>query len=207
MCYLIPALVGLICALLGYLLGKMLTEGASLNLKSKLEASEKENEKLNNQLYLLEKNTSNTKFQNTSNLESNLEACKKYNQELLLEINTLKNHNKPKSIESFTSETSLVTFDSNAYFAVFNKKIKADDLKIVEGIGPKIEELYHAAGITTWKQLSETPVETSQRILDEAGNRYAIHNPATWAQQALLAYQGKWKELKVYQDSLHGGKV
>ena len=85
-------------------------------------------------------------------------------------------------------------------------KIKHDDLKIVEGIGPKIEELYHNAGIKTWKALSETPIEKSKEILIEAGERFFIHNPSTWAKQALLAYQGKWQDLKDWQDSLNAGK-
>jgi len=76
----------------------------------------------------------------------------------------------------------------------------------VEGIGPKIEELYHNAGIKTWKELSETTVEKSQAILDEAGERFSVHNPATWSKQAELAYQGKWQELKDWQETLDGGK-
>ena len=69
-------------------------------------------------------------------------------------------------------------------------------MKIVEGIGPKIEELYHNAGIKTWKALSETSTEKSQSILIAAGERYSVHNPSTWARQAELAYHGKWQELK-----------
>ncbi|MES2812726.1 MAG: hypothetical protein V4670_09675 [Bacteroidota bacterium] len=181
MCFLIPALVGLICALLGYLLGKMLSGGNDLNLQSKLDASLSENEKLNNKVYLLEKELAAAK-NNTSSSSS-------------------------KTAQGFAAvQEAVIPFDGAALFAVFGKKFKQDDLKIVEGIGPKIEELYKAAGIKTWKALSETPVEKSQAILDTAGSRYAVHNPKTWAKQSLLAYQGKWKELKKYQDSLNGGK-
>lgn len=205
MCFLIPALVGLISALLGYLLGRMLSGGNDLNLKSKLDASLNENEKLNHQIYLLEKNKG--KINVDTNNNSDLEACQKRNQELLLEIESLKTKSNSDTKLGFSSTTVTVSFDAAAALAVLGKKIKADDLKIVEGIGPKIEELYHAAGIKTWKQLSETPTATSKSILDNAGNRYAIHNPETWAKQALLAYEGKWDELKKYQDSLHGGKA
>lgn len=84
--------------------------------------------------------------------------------------------------------------------------IVPDDLKIVEGIGPKIEGLLNAANIYTFKQLSETSNEHLRSILDEAGRRYQIHDPSTWARQALLAYEGKWEELQVWQDALKGGK-
>ena len=83
---------------------------------------------------------------------------------------------------------------------------KPDDLKIVEGIGPKIEELCNNIGIFTWKQLSETSVERLQEILNAAGKRYQIHNPATWAEQARMANEGEWDALKIYQDHLKGGK-
>jgi large subunit ribosomal protein L27 len=87
------------------------------------------------------------------------------------------------------------------------KKTAGDDLKIVEGIGPKIEELFHAAGITTFAQLAATSVEKMQEILAAAGPRYAVHNPSTWAQQAQLAADGKMDELKAWQDELNAGKA
>ncbi len=86
------------------------------------------------------------------------------------------------------------------------KKIKVDDLKMVEGIGPKIEGLLHAAGIKTWKDLAEAKLEDVQKILDEAGPRYRMHDPATWSKQAALAAEGKWEELEAYQDHLKGGR-
>lgn len=87
------------------------------------------------------------------------------------------------------------------------KKWKSDDLKIVEGIGPKIEELLHKADIKTWKALSEASVTRLKEILDAAGPSYQIHDPGTWAQQAGLADQGKWDELKKWQDELNAGKA
>ncbi|TXF91655.1 50S ribosomal protein L27 [Neolewinella aurantiaca] len=86
------------------------------------------------------------------------------------------------------------------------KKIKQDDLKVVEGIGPKIEGLLHAINIKTWRELADAPVETVQKMLDDAGPRYRIHSPATWAKQAGLAADAKWAELEKLQDELDGGK-
>ena len=200
-CFLIPILVGLISALLGYLLGKMTAEGNTLNLKSKLKTSEDEIEKLNYQLYLAQKEGVGDK---TNDLKTELNKCNSKNIELQAEIESLKAKHIGHSFMS-TSEF-IIPFDAELAASVYGKKIKQDDLKIVEGIGPKIEELYHEAGIKTWKALSETPVEKSKEILIEAGERYIIHNPSTWAKQALLAYQGKWQELKDWQDGLNAGK-
>lgn len=81
-----------------------------------------------------------------------------------------------------------------------------DDLKKVEGIGPKIEGLLNADGIMTWRQLSQAQHDRLKRILDDAGPRYRIHDPTTWPRQAGLAADGKWDELEKLQDELKGGR-
>ena len=81
-----------------------------------------------------------------------------------------------------------------------------DDLKIVEGIGPKIEELLFNAGITTSGQLAATSVHQLKDILANAGPRFVMHDPGTWSAQALLAANGEWDNLKAYQDFLNAGK-
>lgn len=86
------------------------------------------------------------------------------------------------------------------------KTLKQDDLKMIEGIGPKIEGLLHEAGITTWKALADAPTEQVQAILDEAGPSYRMHEPTTWAKQARMAADGQWAELEAYQDHLDGGR-
>lgn len=83
---------------------------------------------------------------------------------------------------------------------------QVDDLKIVEGIGPKIEQLLKDAGIMTWYDLSGASLERLQTILNEAGERYRIHDPGTWAEQALLASEGRWDELNHLQEELKGGR-
>ncbi len=87
------------------------------------------------------------------------------------------------------------------------KKITLDDLKVVEGIGPKIEGLLNSAGITSWRGLADADLDFVQGILDEAGPRYRMHSPGTWAQQAGLAADAKWGELEQLQGELDGGKV
>lgn len=87
------------------------------------------------------------------------------------------------------------------------KKYKLNDLKIIEGIGPKIESLLQAASITTWLELSETPADEIRTILLAESPRYRIHDPTTWSLQAGLASEGKWEELKRLQDDLKGGRM
>ena len=71
----------------------------------------------------------------------------------------------------------------------------------------KIEGLLNEAGINTWADLAAADVEKLQAVLSEAGSRYAVHNPSTWAQQADLCVKQAWDELQALQDALDGGKV
>lgn len=80
-----------------------------------------------------------------------------------------------------------------------------DDLTIIEGIGPKINELFHNNGISSFAQLASATVPQMRAILDAGGSRFRIANPSTWAQQAGLAAENKWAELKKLQDKLSGG--
>ncbi|WP_435048830.1 hypothetical protein [Formosa sp. S-31] len=168
MCILIPLIVGIISALLGYLLGKSSQKPVDVTSYT-------------------------TKI---SNLESDLKAC----------------HSKLGALEmqdrrmAAAMETPLLVFNAAEAKAIFGKLIKENDLKVVEGIGPKIEQLFRNSGITTWKSLSETSLETCQNVLDGGGDAFKMHNPGTWAEQAKLAYEGQWKKLFEWQQSLKGGK-
>ena len=88
-----------------------------------------------------------------------------------------------------------------AGFAIKN----ANDLTVVEGIGPKINELFNNAGIKTFVQLAAATVPQMRKILDDGGSRFRIANPSTWSQQAALAADNKWSELKTLQDKLSAG--
>ena len=85
-------------------------------------------------------------------------------------------------------------------------EVKADDLTLIEGIGPKIAELLIAGGISTFKELAAAKPAAVKTILDAAGKRYQMHDPATWPKQAALARDGKSAELAKLQGELKAGK-
>lgn len=88
---------------------------------------------------------------------------------------------------------------------VQNSTAQFDNLKKIEGVGPKVEEILNAAGFTTYADIKNSNRDEIKAILDAAGPRYKMHEPSTWPQQAELAERGAWEELTKLQDELMGG--
>lgn len=79
---------------------------------------------------------------------------------------------------------------------------RRDNLKKIEGIGPKIEEALRKIGYKTFKKIaSSTPQELKEALVRES-TRFKIASTENWPQQAKLAYEDKWNELKKKQDDL-----
>uniref|UniRef100_UPI00404A7CCC hypothetical protein n=1 Tax=Flavobacterium sp. TaxID=239 RepID=UPI00404A7CCC len=182
LCFWIPAIVGLICGILGYFIGKSKPNSFNSN--------------------------------DLDSLKDDLDSCNRRNSQLRFDIENMRKNSKINTSNTqkdlFVNKTitpiEIKPFDAEAFKLIYGKKIKENDLKIIEGIGPKIEELFKTSGILTWKSLSETSVNRLKVILNKAGERYKIHDPSTWPKQAKLAYEGKWQELKDWQEILDGGK-
>lgn len=81
----------------------------------------------------------------------------------------------------------------------------ADNLEIVEGIGPKIAEALAGAGVTTFAQLAEMTPDAINEIVSGAG--ISSRDASTWPKQAEMARDGKFDELKTWQDELDGGRA
>jgi large subunit ribosomal protein L21 len=85
------------------------------------------------------------------------------------------------------------------------KAAKADDLKKIEGVGPKAAEAMVAAGLDTFAKVAKAKPEVIATILSEASSNLAHLVTDTWPKQAQLAADGNWDELKELQDNLDGG--
>ncbi|MDB9881697.1 50S ribosomal protein L17 [Bacteroidia bacterium] len=85
-------------------------------------------------------------------------------------------------------------------------EVSADDLTKIEGIGPKMASVFTAAGISTYADMASKTTEDLRAVLDAAEGNFASHDPGTWSEQAKMAADGKWDELKKWQDELDGGK-
>ena len=85
------------------------------------------------------------------------------------------------------------------------KKAKADDLTKIEGIGPKAAEALVNAGLSTYEALAAADPEKIKELLTEASSRLAHLDPGSWPKQAKMAAEGKWDELKEWQENVKGG--
>ncbi len=83
---------------------------------------------------------------------------------------------------------------------------KEDDLTRIEGIGPKAAEALHEAGITDFAKLAAGKAEDIKEILEKSEGNFNAQDPHSWPEQAQLAADGKWDELKELQDKLIGGR-
>lgn len=84
------------------------------------------------------------------------------------------------------------------------KETREDDLKKIEGIGPKVEQVLKEAGIRNFEALSNAKVERVRDVLKAAGLQ--MMNPDGWIEQARLAANGDWDGLQKLQDELLGGR-
>ena len=88
--------------------------------------------------------------------------------------------------------------------AGFNLK-HADDLTVIDGIGPKIEVQLRANGVDSFVKIACLSVDDLLDILERGGASFRFANPESWPQQASLAAQNRWKELKRMQNERMDG--
>ena len=80
----------------------------------------------------------------------------------------------------------------------------SDNLRKLEGIGPKVEKILNEAGVTTYADLAAMGAKKADEILDAAGLQ--MMDSAGWIEQAELAAKGDWDALDKLMDDLKGGR-
>lgn len=141
---------------------------------------------------------------NTTSLQYKLDELHKLEKELQNRLNRCEGDNVILKGRLQEAGVSLgATAPGGRYAGLF----KSDNLQIVEGIGPKIEEVLKNAGISNWALLANSTTDNLVQILENAGSNFRIHDPTTWPQQAKLANEGKWEELIAFQKALDAGQI
>jgi hypothetical protein len=84
------------------------------------------------------------------------------------------------------------------------KKKSADDLTVLEGIGPKVAKVLNEIGIASFADLAGAEAAKVQEALNAAGMQ--MMSPEGWIEQARLAAAGDTEGLAKLQDELKGGR-
>ena len=110
------------------------------------------------------------------------------------------NSNLPVAAASLTavSVTAKADSDDPWYAAIGNTT-----LQIIEGVGPKMQEVLNENGLYSFSDLSSKSATDLRGILDKYGDKYRIIDPTTWPQQALLASNRSWQSLIDFQHALY----
>jgi predicted flap endonuclease-1-like 5' DNA nuclease len=82
-----------------------------------------------------------------------------------------------------------------------------DDLKRIEGIGPRYSSVLQGAGIMTYVQLAAASPDDLDQILAAEDPRLSrLADPTSWPEQAALVAAGDWEALDALQERLKGGR-
>ncbi|MEC3964380.1 30S ribosomal protein S2 [Flagellimonas halotolerans] len=111
----------------------------------------------------------------------------------------------PKKEEKAAEEKPAKKAEAEAPKKEAKEEAKPDDLTKIEGIGPKAAEALVANGVNTYADLADADAEKVKEILTEASSTLAHLDPTSWPKQAKMAADGKWDELKEWQDNVKGG--
>jgi predicted flap endonuclease-1-like 5' DNA nuclease len=123
-------------------------------------------------------------------------------QDLEAEVADLKSRNMAMEISGATRAVEIAALSA----AVAQASVEPpDDLTIIEGIGPKIEELLNQNDIRTFERLADTEVEDLYSILRSGGSHFNMADPETWPRQARLAANRDWNKLDVLKAQLVAG--
>ena len=69
--------------------------------------------------------------------------------------------------------------------------VPADDLKKINGIGPKMAEILNMAGYGTYQQIATAEVKELEDVLEAAGSRYKKFDPTPWIEEAKVLAAGE----------------
>jgi large subunit ribosomal protein L17 len=102
--------------------------------------------------------------------------------------------------------TADTTTDATAVATEEKAATGADDLTLIEGVGPKAAEALAAGGMSTFAAIAAATPEEISAILDASDGSFNSMVTTTWPEQAQLAADGKMDELQTLKDNLKGGK-
>lgn len=126
---------------------------------------------------------------------ANLEPVVAERDQLRAELDAERGTPAPAPVDTHLPDVAVAP-DMSAASAVLGHAVVADDLTVIPGIGPNVEQLCHGIGIRTWYDLATTEASLLHTMLVDAGPRFSIHDPSLWPEMARLLSEGQWQEFK-----------
>ncbi len=111
------------------------------------------------------------------------------------------------------SPIALATVETTTVSSVITPAVLPDfvtpvhitnDLTIIEGIGPKVQQVLNSHNIFSFSDLVQITADSMRQIL--RAHKLYMFDPTTWAEQAQLVIENKMDALKALQVELKGGK-
>lgn len=193
-----PIIAGVVGILIGYFIGYASKKAP--NHKNEIEAWEnKYNAKcrdLDSSLErrrILDDKVSHLQTQ-LSNVESELASSQS-------KLNAVQNIAGGATSTTTTNTNETRYYDADHVRTVYGKPVVENDLTIIDGIDVEIASLLKDRGIDTWRELGNTSAERCREIVLDSGRSPEVHQPSTWPEQARMARENKWTELKNWQES------
>ena len=172
----------------------------NVSLRNTIDQLEHEKTALASSIHEMQAHEQVGKGEDDSGMQLELERLRNQNRDLQLRIESL----KTELVDTDRSYTGMLV-SSPMQEDEDESDIQQDDLKVIEGVGPKTATLLYEKGITSWRKMADSSVDDLRNVLASGGERYRLLNPSTWPKQAALADTGEWQKLKEYQDYLIGG--
>ena len=91
--------------------------------------------------------------------------------------------------------------DVSAASEVLGRPVVRDDLTVIPGISPSVEELCHGIGIRTWYDLATTEASLLRAMLVDAGPRFSTLDPSLWPEMARLLSGAEWQQFRDMSES------
>lgn len=216
--------------LLGILVGwiiewifvRLFVPNTGKKLKSRLEASQKENTTLQQQNSELQASLKSAQEENTrlsqqvAEAQSAVEAAAATPEAEALDAAPVE---EAATVEDTTAGKQQVGGDAAAPAQDTLEQVAAEavpvaaessaaapaadeDLTRINGVGPKLAEAMQAAGINTYAQIAGMTEDELNERLAATGVRYVKASVKSWPEQARFAAKADWDGLKNYQESL-----
>ena len=76
------------------------------------------------------------------------------------------------------------------------KSSTKNDLKVIKGIGPKLEETLNSVGFNSFEQLAKMTIKDITIVLSDAGVNAKMYDISGWKAQSKLAFKGDMEAVK-----------